>query len=60
MSTKVRLAVWSAPIILSLLGPARTVAAAGCPAIDGPKCRIALSTGIDMAISRSARRTGRP
>ena len=46
---KSELAVWSVPIILSLLGPAGTAAAAGCPSIDGPKCRVELPTGIDMA-----------
>ncbi len=49
MSSKVRLSVLSAPLIMSLLGPVGTAAAAGCPAIDGPKCRVTLSTGIDMA-----------
>lgn len=49
MSTNVRLAMWSVPIILALIGPVGTAAAAGCPSIDGPKCRVALPTGIDMA-----------
>lgn len=42
-----RFARWALALALAL--PAAGATAAGCPDVDGPKCRLRLSTGIELA-----------